>query len=164
MLEGLDGIDWQDLSHAYGSATDVPHLIRSLASTHKETREQALYELYGTIWHQGTVYKATAYAVPFLIELLKDEAIEDKDQILGLLSRIATGRSGLDVHQTLSFYDGKRDTPEFKAELAEELDWVQRARKAVREGRAFYLGLLHHPNADIRMAASRVLSHFRETI
>jgi hypothetical protein len=30
MLDGLDSIPWQQLTHAYGSAEDVPHLLRAL--------------------------------------------------------------------------------------------------------------------------------------
>jgi hypothetical protein len=162
MLEGLDSVDWQHLTHAYGPATDVPDVIRALVSADKETREQALYELYGTIWHQGTVYQATAYAVPFLIELLKDKMVQDKDGILDLLSCIARGRSGLDAHKWFSFFDGVRDTPEFKAELAEELAWVHRSHKAVGEGIPLYLDLLHHPDSDIRMKVLYLLSLFKE--
>ncbi len=32
MLEGLNDINWQRLTHAYGPATDVPDLIRKLTS------------------------------------------------------------------------------------------------------------------------------------
>jgi len=32
MFEGLEEVDWKSLKHAYGAATDVPGLIRSLAS------------------------------------------------------------------------------------------------------------------------------------
>ena len=36
-LEKLDSIDWASLKHAYGSAADVPDLIRALASSDKKT-------------------------------------------------------------------------------------------------------------------------------
>jgi hypothetical protein len=75
MLENLDTIDWRNLQHAYGPATDVPDLIRALASHDEEVRQSAMYELYGTIWHQDTIYEATAYAVPFLIELLESDSV-----------------------------------------------------------------------------------------
>jgi hypothetical protein len=55
MLERLDTIDWATFSHAYGSAEDVPALIRALRSPDPETRDCALSELFSTIWHQGTV-------------------------------------------------------------------------------------------------------------
>lgn len=70
MLEDLDGVDWASLEHAYGEAADVPDLLRALLSTDSEVREEAVYELFGNIWHQGTVYPASAAAVPFLYELL----------------------------------------------------------------------------------------------
>ena len=70
MLEELDLIDWGKLRHAYGPATDVPGLLRDLASTDAGVRDAAMYELCGNIHHQSDVYEASAYGVPFLVELL----------------------------------------------------------------------------------------------
>src|SRR5438128_8301814 len=70
MLEGVDIVDWAALRHAYGEASDVPELLRSLLSSDAGRRHHAIYELFGNIYHQGTVYPATAAAVPFLYELL----------------------------------------------------------------------------------------------
>ncbi|MDZ7617237.1 MAG: PBS lyase, partial [Patescibacteria group bacterium] len=70
MLEGLDTVDWASLRHAYGEATDVPGLLSALLSPDPKLREEATCELFGNIWHQGTVYPASAAAVPFLYELL----------------------------------------------------------------------------------------------
>ena len=33
MLEGLDAVEWAQLTHAYGAAVDVPELIRALTSS-----------------------------------------------------------------------------------------------------------------------------------
>jgi hypothetical protein len=60
MLEDLDSVDWKNLGHAYGEASDVPDLIRALASPAKKSREDAWHHLYSNVWHQGTVYEATA--------------------------------------------------------------------------------------------------------
>jgi hypothetical protein len=38
MLEGLKGVRWGELSHAYGPADDVPDLIRAVASANKAKR------------------------------------------------------------------------------------------------------------------------------
>ncbi|MET9914311.1 hypothetical protein ABZZ74_47725 [Streptomyces sp. NPDC006476] len=38
MFEGLDDIDWASLEHAYGTAEEVPALLRALRSTHTEER------------------------------------------------------------------------------------------------------------------------------
>ncbi|MCI3221263.1 HEAT repeat domain-containing protein [Streptomyces sp. NP-1717] len=61
----LDAQPWGEWEHAYGSADDVPGQLRALASDDVEEAEEALYELYGNIIHQGSVYEATAYAVPY---------------------------------------------------------------------------------------------------
>ena len=91
MLEGLDHVDWANLYHAYGPATDVPGLIRALASPNPEARERARDRLYLNIWHQGTRWQASAYAVPFLLELLGDPATPDRLPILHLLLALALG-------------------------------------------------------------------------
>ncbi|MFD5619646.1 hypothetical protein [Streptomyces yangpuensis] len=62
----LDQIQWHDLTHAHGPAEDVPELIRALYGDDADTVGEAIDELYGTIHHQGTVYRASAPAVPFL--------------------------------------------------------------------------------------------------
>jgi hypothetical protein len=91
VLDGLDRVDWARLTHAYGVATDVPDQIRALHSADPAARQQALYDLYGNIFHQGTRYEATAYAVPFLLEALADPTRDDRAEMLRLLSGIATG-------------------------------------------------------------------------
>jgi hypothetical protein len=91
MLENLDSVDWSKLTHAYGAAKDVPKLFGALALSDEDKRESAIYELYGNIWHQGTVYQASAYAVPFLVELLEAPNVIGKDAILILLAHLANG-------------------------------------------------------------------------
>jgi hypothetical protein len=87
----LDSIDWASLTHAYGSAEDMPGLIGDLRSSDAEVRKAAMYELYGNIYHQGTRYEASAYAVPFLLELVDDPATPGRDKVIQLLSCLATG-------------------------------------------------------------------------
>lgn len=92
MLEGLDDIQWEKLSHAYGSAKDVPALIRALTSSPQTTDESGpLWELFGNIWHQGTVYEASGYAVPFLLEVAENEKTPDRAGVLSLVGAIASG-------------------------------------------------------------------------
>ncbi len=74
MLDGLEHIDWHALSHAYGEADDVPGLLRDILSSDDERREQALTMLSLSLCHQGTVYSASAHAVPFLVALLTNDA------------------------------------------------------------------------------------------
>jgi hypothetical protein len=156
MLEGLNKIDWSKLTHAYGEASDVPNLLRQLASGAVEERESARHVLHGNIWHQGTVYEATAYAIPFLIELLAAPTCEGKAELMIFLSLCANGNSYCDVHEPL--HQDEATTEEWKAQLANELDWVKRTRSAVVAGRALYEELLGHDQTEIREAAGFLLA------
>ncbi len=93
MLEGLDEINWSQLHHAYGEASDVPILIHQLLSNKKTATDKAIYELFGNIYHQHTVYEASAYAVPFLQEILNTHEIANsiKMSIACLLASMADG-------------------------------------------------------------------------
>ncbi|WP_030267011.1 hypothetical protein [Streptomyces sp. NRRL B-24484] len=66
----LDGVQWDALDHAYGSAEDVPELIGALYGD-EEAASEAVYELFGSIHHQGTVYGASGPAVPFLAHAVR---------------------------------------------------------------------------------------------
>src|SRR5581483_6556505 len=90
LLAGLDDIAWSSFEHAYGPADDVPELLRALVSGDEEQAEAAVHELYGTIWHQGSVYPATIPAVPFLIEIAVSGAAGGQTpEVLRLLGHIA---------------------------------------------------------------------------
>lgn len=72
MLEDLDSIPWGQLQHAMGTAEDVPGDLRDLAFGDDAARDHAVGSLCNTICHQGSVYEATAPAVPFLVEMVVD--------------------------------------------------------------------------------------------
>ena len=160
MLEGLDQVPWASLTHAYGSASDVPGLLRDLAWGGPEQREEALDDLCQSIWHQGTVYEASAYAVPFLLELVQSPSVGERDQILALLANLAQGNSYLEVHGPLS--EEMRRQPNYAEDLAREQEGVKQARAAVEEGLPIYLSLLEAPEPEVRMAAADTLADFPE--
>ncbi|MFF1421523.1 hypothetical protein [Streptomyces sp. NPDC058280] len=74
----LDTRPWATLEHAYGSAADVPDALRALASEDEEEAAAALSELYGSILHQGSVYEASAAAVPYLAGLAAAGVLADE--------------------------------------------------------------------------------------
>src|SRR5581483_764733 len=117
MLDGLDAVAWSSLTHAYGRASDVPGLIRDLAYDRAETRRAAMGKLYGNIWHQGTVYEATGFAVPFLIELVESISVQERDRILVFLAHLARGNSYLEVHRPLFRQTTGEESADKKAEL-----------------------------------------------
>ncbi|SDH17299.1 hypothetical protein SAMN05216553_11752 [Lentzea fradiae] len=84
-------MNWAGLAHAYGPAADVPGQIRDLLSPDASVRERALWSLHGNIYHQGTIYQATAHAVPFLLEVLESPECRVRAELLVLLTGIVTG-------------------------------------------------------------------------
>lgn len=88
-LEGLEAIPWHQLTHAYGSATDVPIDLRRAASSDPEARAEAIWQLGGSIYHQGTLYPATSHAIPFLLRLATEPALPNRAELADLLSEIA---------------------------------------------------------------------------
>jgi hypothetical protein len=162
MLEGLDEVPWDKLTHAYGAASDVPHLLRDLASDDEEAREGAVWHLYGNIWHQGTVYEATASAVPFLLELAAAPEVKQRELILDYLCTLAFGTSYLDVHQHGFLMEEERASPDFDERLQQELSWVRNAHEAVRAGAPVFVRLLDDPEPEVRAGAARALGLFSE--
>lgn len=66
MLTEIDTVDWNSLRHAHGPASDIPDLLKQLAQGYDEGKHGILHE---TLWHQGTIYSASAAALPFLFEI-----------------------------------------------------------------------------------------------
>lgn len=158
MLDGIEDLDWSNWDHAYGPATDVPETLRALASADQETREGAEWALYGNLWHQGTVYEATQYAVPFLLEILEESDDADRDWILVYLAHLANGSSYHDVHQHLSFYEEEREDAAFQGKVAAELSWVDAAAIAVVEGLPLYQRLLGDDDREVRACVCYLLA------
>ncbi len=161
MLEDLDQIDWHTLTHAYGEADDVPVLLRDLASQDEETRRAALGTLYTNIYHQGTVYQASAYAVPFLIELLENETVPERHELMNLLAHLARGDAYHRQHWRY-YSEARRKEPGFQRELAKQVSWVNRTHEVVREGLPVYVSLLAHPDRQLSMSAAYLLAHLPE--
>jgi hypothetical protein len=73
-LDELDRVPWAELAHAYGTGKVGPRLwedpaatLRQLGETERGAIEEAAREgFFSNLCHQGTIYQATAFAVPFL--------------------------------------------------------------------------------------------------
>ena len=73
---GDGGVSWDQVSHAYGPAVEVPGWISGLRD--RGTAEQCLSELYGSITHQGSRYSATPLCVPLLVDAALDRSVVDR--------------------------------------------------------------------------------------
>ncbi|MGW8394622.1 hypothetical protein [Pseudoduganella sp. HUAS MS19] len=61
----LNSPAWSRLQDAYGTANEIPQLLADLAGGNSEP----LYDLYGCICHQMTVYSASIAAFPHLVAI-----------------------------------------------------------------------------------------------
>lgn len=68
---GLDSPRWAELQHAYGSATDIPSLLRQLSTLpDAEGDAEPWYSLWSALAHQGDIFSASFAAVPHVVEAL----------------------------------------------------------------------------------------------
>lgn len=104
-LAELDEVDWSQLEHCYGKGAMSPgpgwdfstklegDVARSLAALGTDP-SRALNALSSNTCHQGTVYQATAYAVPFIAAVAAGDVSEEiRTPLLALLGDIAIGAS-----------------------------------------------------------------------
>jgi|LakMenE01Jun11ns_1017448.scaffolds.fasta_scaffold9563037_1 hypothetical protein len=144
-LAKLSEVNWSALKHAHGEASDFPILIHAALSDDENDREFALKLLHETIWHQGSIYQATAFAVPFIAELIKSPDITNQADFAGLLASIAQGYGDFEEG-----FNNKKDELHWKQIFArqgidlddvvsESTKWAQATRSNVRK----YLSLLY---------------------
>lgn len=166
MLVGLDKIDWSKLQHAYGSAYDVPQLLRDLISKDKKIRADAIYELFGNIWHQGTIYEATVYAVPFLIEILQSPEASDSIDVPVLLGAIASGCGYLEVQaadeSNKKYWTEKLNEQgkSFDEELNREHSITEIVRKEISKALPLLIPYLSHSEPEVRRTIAQALGAF----
>lgn len=87
---GLDDVPWSSLKHHYGSAEDVPGLLRDHLDP--DEWERASHTLDNHLLHQGgKVPDAATAALPFLVELAGSAAVPTGARVraIELIGRIA---------------------------------------------------------------------------
>ncbi|KPM42219.1 hypothetical protein AK830_g4361 [Neonectria ditissima] len=160
-LAGLDSIDWSQLTHAYGSAEDVPILLRQLQSTNPDEYTTAGDELLSTICHQGTRYSASVEAVPFLYSLLDHEATKSRGFLLHLITALAVGHPSWSVPHGIDVVKWQKRIAEIQAPVhrGPELDEFK-AYEAVERGLDSVIQCLEDEPANIRAIAAHTLAFF----
>ncbi|SFJ84021.1 hypothetical protein [Amycolatopsis sacchari] len=135
---GLDRIDWAAMTHAYGSAKEVPDLLRNLVSGDSRQREIALDGMYGAVHHQGDVYACTLAAIPFLLRIAAAPGLPGRADVLRLVASI-----------------GSAEQPEQPVDRRGMRH--AEAAEAVAEACPALLRLLADPEPEVRTAVSEVL-------
>jgi hypothetical protein len=75
----LDSPRWKELRHAYGSAANIPGVIRAIQAGQAPLKSASLAEMrsaptpwetaFTALYHQGTIYSATYAALPHLVTI-----------------------------------------------------------------------------------------------
>ncbi|MGW1277084.1 PBS lyase [Streptomyces tsukubensis] len=148
MFGGIDEVEWAGLEHAYGSAGDVPGLLRGLASADPAVRESALDAMYGAVHHQGDVYDSTLACIPFLLELVVDPAVPDRGGIIELLTSIG----GIEL-------DGDDELDPECEEFESAANYAM-AASAVTAGADAFLSLVGCEDRGVRLTVPLALAAF----
>ncbi|KAF4331993.1 hypothetical protein FBEOM_14221 [Fusarium beomiforme] len=160
-LESIDSIDWSELEHAYGTAEDVPQLLRDLHSSDPEIRETAHDDCWSMIFHQGTRYSASAAAVPFLYSILNHPDTKSRRNLLFLIVSLAVGYTehvlpkGIDVAEWEEHIENQ-DDEEMQEHMMHEFETYE----AVEEGLPNILRYLEEEEPQIRIMAAYALAFF----
>jgi len=91
----LDSDAWGELRHAYGSAADIPALLRQLPSAPIKSREsesEPWFSLWSALCHQSDVYEASFAAVPHIIAAAARRAPSGRSEYLFLAGTIESMR------------------------------------------------------------------------
>lgn len=100
-LVDLDGVPWRSLANAYSGVEpgtyanylvppdDAAAILRAFAEPDEDSQYEAFHGVLATLHHQGDLYEATAYAVPFLCALAADPPFTSEPRLLCGLITIA---------------------------------------------------------------------------
>jgi hypothetical protein len=93
---------WALLTHAYGSASDIPGLLEQVRYAPDSGWADPLDELANALLHQGDIYTATYAAMPYAMAIVTDLAPSKRtDELLTVIGRAAFGGGGPDCPDDL---------------------------------------------------------------
>lgn len=160
-LAGLDSVDWSQLSHAYGSADDVPQLLKDLQSTDPEVYKTAFTKCWSNIYHQGSRYSASVEAIPFLYALLDSPATQDRESLLYLITSLAIGHPDWSIPDGIDIDNWEKSISEIeKPEYRDRAMKGFKAYEAVERGLSSILSCLNENSASMRANAAHALAFF----
>jgi hypothetical protein len=117
--------DWKELTHAYGSAEDIPEIISALTP---DPKSSAWDDLWSRVCHQGTTYSASPAVLPFLLSIAANWNAVDRAMPLALAASIVSAQQ--------TNLDGCEETVQALRTLA--LDTVQN-QELSREDRVYLM-------------------------
>ncbi|MDR6318104.1 hypothetical protein [Actinoplanes couchii] len=127
---------WGDLEHAYGSAEDLPELLKPLLNGETADFAAAMHTLNWNLTHQGTLYSATLPAARYVVSVLTDP-------------RTRAGKAAM-----LSWLDAVAGSAIEFEEFDHEPD-ADACREAIPTFYPAVAANFEHPNPIVRVAARR---------
>jgi hypothetical protein len=90
----LDSEKWGELDHAYGSASDIPALLKKLpeAPVREQYDAEPWFSLWSAICHQCDVYTASYAAMPYVISAAAERRPEDRAEYFLMAGTIESMR------------------------------------------------------------------------
>ena len=90
----LDNPKWKELNHAYGSASDIPALLKALpdAPIRQEHDTEPWFSLWSAICHQCDVYSASYAAMPYIVSAAAQRRPEDRAEYFLMAGTIESMR------------------------------------------------------------------------
>jgi hypothetical protein len=156
VLEDLDTGEFESLGGTYGSARDIPGLLRALSEAQNGSDQAELVSrLAIEVLREDTwLAEATAHALPYMLELMNGRSLALRSEVLAL------GLTNVQVaEQTLAL----AASPE--AHVLEQQRFATDVREALRAEHARLLSLLSDAEPRVRAHAALLLAYAaRETL
>lgn len=92
----LDSAKWSEYAHAHGAASDVPDMIRRLASAEslpQSWKQQPWFDLWDSLLHQGDVSDPAFAVVPHIVALAEQRDAEERIAFFEFAGWAAAGRN-----------------------------------------------------------------------
>jgi hypothetical protein len=119
----LDSPRWDELTHAYGGASDIPALLRDLKSAPPPAnyRSEPWFSLWSALCHQHDVYTASYAAIPHVVAIASDKQRGERLEHVNLIASVEAFRH-------------KRSAPPIPADLEDGyLTSIERAAALILE-------------------------------
>ncbi|MEV4535202.1 hypothetical protein AB0J82_15360 [Asanoa sp. NPDC049518] len=107
----VNHVDWRSFPTPFGPAGEIPRLVADLTSAASEARLAAYERAKDLVAYMGQRSEVSVQLVPFLLDLVRDPAVVEKDAAMLLLCDIAVG-------DQLAYLDDPPDWPALRREVA----------------------------------------------
>ncbi|PQO42074.1 hypothetical protein [Blastopirellula marina] len=158
-----NSIDWKNLKQGYGYAKEVPSQLAMLAEGSPEQQEEALFSLWESLYHQGSRFEASPFAVPFLWEILATADVPLQHQLIDFLQGLAVGLGEEFLPRGYDLELEKQRTESGEWPCLFENEPARDCYLAVQEKSETFIEFLDpsvHP--ETRLSASFAIPHFAE--